>query len=127
MVPLDHAPEYTSNATAVAFLRENVANGNEYARFLLRDYAFRLSDAHIGMFYLLTIATSGRLEFTRSCAALFDSHRLFQDIIDNPNSGALNGTMPPNVTGNIVGDCPHCSLSDRDSWMWYVIFSFFIL
>jgi len=97
MVPLDHAPQYTSNATAVSFLRQNVANGNEYAKFLLRDYAFRLPDTHI---------------------ALFDSNRLFQDIIDNPNSGALNGTMPPNVTGNIVGDCPQCSLSDRDSWMW---------
>lgn len=53
-------------------------------------------------------------------AGYFDARSVFIDIIENP-SLYLNGTMQPNVTGDIIDDCPNCTLSDKDSWLWYVV------
>lgn len=62
---------------------------------------------------------------------LFDSHSLFQDILNNP-AKYLNGTAPLNTTAAINscvfqeggvggGVCTLVNGTDRDSYVWYVI------
>lgn len=65
-------------------------------------------------------------------AGLFDSHTLFQNIVDDPGS-FLNGTAPFNVTGCVQscvfelnesisdpGVCTFINGTDRDSYVWWV-------
>ncbi|KAJ8080495.1 hypothetical protein PM082_017328 [Marasmius tenuissimus] len=122
MIPLEQVPTYTPgsypnrfwfaerNTTEWSvFMRELVLSGNELTRLMLESLVPTLEDSHL---------------------AIFDSHSLFQDMIDNP-SLYLNGTAPLNVTG-VVQECvfeinqPNSSVCtvvpagpERDSYLWF--------
>lgn len=105
-------------------MNELVLSGNMIAKLMLQALAPTLPGAHIGqsnigphMTPLLTALRPG----------LFDSHGLFQDILDYP-SLYLNGTAPLNTTGVInscvfqingtTGVCSTVEGSARDSYLW---------
>ncbi|TFY80148.1 hypothetical protein EWM64_g3861 [Hericium alpestre] len=122
IVPLERVPLYAVNSypnrywTAPRnatewhlFINELAVAGNEIAELLLQNLPASLPGAHI---------------------ALFDSHSLFNDILNNP-SEYLNGTAPLNTTGSIIscqlqvnestsdaGDCTIASGTDKDSFVW---------
>ncbi|OCH85023.1 GDSL lipase/acylhydrolase [Obba rivulosa] len=93
------------------FMTELVASANKLTELMLKDLAPTLPGAHIG---------------------LFDSHKLFTDIHNNP-SKYLNGTVPFNVTGAISScvyplnsnisavtpDCTNAEGSAQDSYLWF--------
>ncbi|EIM83790.1 GDSL lipase/acylhydrolase [Stereum hirsutum FP-91666 SS1] len=92
------------------FMRELTGSGNEIAKFMLKTLAPTLPNAHIG---------------------LFDSHGLFNDILNNPSS-YLNGTAPLNTTGAVrscifqefestsaTGNCTIANGTDADSFAWF--------
>ncbi|TFY80151.1 hypothetical protein EWM64_g3862 [Hericium alpestre] len=92
------------------FINELAVSGNEIAKLMLQTLPASLPGAHIG---------------------LFDSHSLFNDILDNP-SQYLNGTAPLNITGAVhacrfktdestsdPGECTDAEGTDRDSFAWY--------
>ncbi|PFH51606.1 carbohydrate esterase family 16 protein [Amanita thiersii Skay4041] len=123
MVPLDRLPLYSADSypnkfwTAArnttewsVFMKEMVLTGNELARVMLTALPSELPHSHI---------------------ALFDSHSLFNDIVDRP-ALYLNGTAPLNTTGAVLscvyqvneptsdpGACTLVNGSDRDSYAWF--------
>ncbi|ESK90441.1 gdsl lipase acylhydrolase family protein [Moniliophthora roreri MCA 2997] len=121
MIPLQRVPMYSPGAYPdrfwlaernttewSVFMNELVLSGNALTRLLLESLVPKLEGAHV---------------------AIFDSHGLFEDMLDNP-SIYLNGTAPLNVTG-VVNSCifelnnpnnPVCSTvegTDRDSYIWF--------
>ncbi|KAK7056885.1 hypothetical protein VNI00_002602 [Paramarasmius palmivorus] len=121
MIPLEQVPMYSPGAYPdkfwfaernttewSVFMNELVLSGNALTKLLLEALVPTLSDAHV---------------------AIFDSHSLFQDMIDNP-SLYLNGTAPLNVTGVVnacvfevndpnSGVCTTVQGTDRDSFLWF--------
>ncbi|TCD65208.1 hypothetical protein EIP91_002994 [Steccherinum ochraceum] len=121
MAPLERAPMYQADAYPTRYwmaaknasefnvvMKELTTTGNALSKFVLTDLAKSLPAANI---------------------ALFDSHSLLNDIMNNPKQ-YLNGTAPFNVTGSI-NPCPYpvdgaqpifCTLvngTDQDSYVWY--------
>ncbi|KAL0580634.1 RuvB ATP-dependent DNA helicase pontin [Marasmius crinis-equi] len=122
MIPLEQVPMYSPDAYPdkfwlaernttewSVFMKELVLSGNALTRLMLESLVPTLEGSHL---------------------AIFDSHSLFQDMIDNP-SLYLNGTAPLNVTG-VVNACifevnnpnnPNCTTvppgPERDSYLWF--------
>lgn len=116
-------------------VRELAVAGNEIAELLLKLLAPTLPDAHVGE---CSASLSGSAPLD-TCSyvhglptGLFDSHTLFQNIVDDPGS-FLNGTAPFNVTGCVQscvfelneslsdpGVCTFINGTDRDSYVWWV-------
>ncbi|KAF9267360.1 carbohydrate esterase family 16 protein [Marasmius fiardii PR-910] len=122
MIPLQRVPMYSPDAYPdrfwfaqrnttewSIFMTELVLSGNALTKLLLEALVPTLTGAHV---------------------AIFDSHSLFQDMVDRP-SLYLNGTAPLNVTG-AVNSCvfqinnpnnPACTTvppgPERDSYLWF--------
>jgi len=92
------------------FMKEIVETGNALTELMLQAMIPQIPDAHV---------------------AAFDTHALFTDMYDNPQS-YLNGTAPLNVTGCVnscvyalnestadPGTCTTATGSDADSFLWY--------
>ncbi|KAL0580633.1 hypothetical protein V5O48_001363 [Marasmius crinis-equi] len=122
MIPLEQVPMYSPNAYPdtfwfaernttewSVFMRELVLSGNALTRLMLEALVPTLEGSHL---------------------AIFDSHSLFQDMIDNP-SLYLNGTAPLNTTSaakSCVFELNNSSNSnctiipegpERDSYLWF--------
>ncbi|KAJ7148757.1 GDSL lipase/esterase [Mycena crocata] len=98
---------FERNTTEWSILMTEMSrSGNKLTQLMLQALAPKLPGAHI---------------------ALFDSHSLFQDMIDHP-ARYLNGTAPLNVTGAwnacispLGGGTLECTVAngtDRDSYLW---------
>ncbi|TFY73760.1 hypothetical protein EWM64_g10252 [Hericium alpestre] len=124
IIPLQRTPLYQvdsylsrywsapRNSTAWNLMIDQLAvGGNAIAELMLQALPASLPDAHIG---------------------LFDSHSLFNDILDHP-SKYLNGSAPLNVTGSahgcrfdvyestsgVDGNCTDAEGTAVDSFAWY--------